>query len=161
MLASATLRIRPATAEDAPALARVFAAAIETKAREAYGPRERAAWAARGTTERFAAMPADERNTILAGLCGGAVCGVAALTGFEVSLLYAAPAAPAGAGATLLAAIESLARERGIAGLQLCASRNALTFYLRQGYAIVSAARRPLADGIALPVCLMAKPLDA
>ncbi|KHK01312.1 GNAT family N-acetyltransferase [Desulfovibrio sp. TomC] len=155
------LCIRPATGQDASALARVFAAAIEDKAREAYGPRERAAWVARGTKERFAAMLADTRNTILAALCGGTICGMVSLTGFEVSLLYAAPTAPSGTGATLLAAIEALARERGIAGLQLCASRNALSFYLRHGYGIVSAARRPLADGIALSVCLMAKTLEA
>ena len=157
---TATLCLRPARAEDAPALARVFAAAIEDKARDAYGPRERAAWVARGTRERFAAMLADGRNTILVAQCGETLCGVASLTGYEVSLLYAAPGAPAGTGATLLAAVETLARERELPGLQLCASRNALSFYLRHGYDIVSAARRPLAEGVALSVCLMAKTLD-
>ena len=71
----------------------------------------------------------------------------------------AAPAAPAGTGAALLAAIESLARERGIAGLQLCASRNALSFYLRHGYAIITPAKRELTPQVSLPVCLMAKSL--
>ena len=155
------LTIRPAAPTDAAALSRVFVAAIEAKAREGYGPRERAAWAARGTPERFAAMLDDSRNTILAAWQGGRLCGLAGLTGFEVSLLYAAPDAPSGTGAALLAAVEALARQRGLGGLELCASRNALSFYLRHGYAIVSPAVRPLPGGVSLPVCLMAKPLGA
>ena len=156
------LTIRPAVPTDATALSRVFAAAIEAKAREGYGPRERAAWAARGTPERFATMLADGRNTILAACPAGRpghLCGLAGLTGFEVSLLYAAPDAPAGTGAALLAAVEALARERRLGGLELCASRNALSFYLRHGYAIVSPARRELTPQVSLPVCLMAKSL--
>lgn len=153
------LTIRPAAAADATALSRVFVAAIEAKAREGYGPRERAVWAARGTPERFAAMLDDSRNTILAAWQGGRLCGLAGLTGFEVSLLYAAPDAPAGTGGALLAAVEALARERGLGGLELCASRNALSFYLRHGYAILTPAKRELTPQISLPVCLMAKSL--
>lgn len=164
MSVAPVLTIRPAAAADAPALSRVFVAAIEAKAREGYGPRERAAWAARGTPQRFAAMLDDGRNTILAACPAGRlerICGLAGLTGFEVSLLYAAPDAPAGTGGALLAAVEALARERGLGALELCASRNALSFYLRHGYAIVSPAVRPLPGGVSLPVCLMAKPLGA
>lgn len=153
------LTIRPAVAADATALSRVFMAAIEAKAREGYGPRERAAWAARGTPERFAAMLDDERNTILAAWLDGRLCGLGGLTGFEVSLLYAAPDAPAGTGEALLAAVEALARERGLGGLELCASRNALSFYLRHGYAIITPAKRELTPQVSLPVCLMAKSL--
>ena len=155
------LVIRPATSADAPALARVFAVAIETKARSGYGPRERAAWAARGTAPRFAAMLDDQRNSLLVAEYAGTVVGVAALTASEVSLLYAAPAAPAGTGGTLLAAVEEVARKAGLTGLSLCASRNALSFYLRHGYAIVAPAVRPLPGGVSLPVCLMAKTLGA
>lgn len=149
--------IRPADPTDAAGFARVFAAAIEVKARTGYGPRERAAWAARGTTARFVAMLGDARNRLLAAECDGKVVGVAALTGSEVSLLYAAPEAPAGTGGALLAAVEGLARESGLTGLTLCSSRNALSFYLRHGYAIVTMASRPLPGGVSLPVCLMAK----
>lgn len=152
-----SLVIRPAGPADAAGFARVFAAAIEVKARTSYGPRERAAWAARGTTARFVAMLGDGRNRLLAAECDGKVVGVAALTGGEVSLLYAAPEAPAGTGAALLAAVEGLAREVGLTGLTLCSSRNALSFYLRHGYAIVTMASRPLPGGVSLPVCLMAK----
>ncbi|MHC1791983.1 GNAT family N-acetyltransferase [Solidesulfovibrio sp.] len=153
------LCIRPAAASDTPALARVFAAAIETKARLSYGPRERAAWVARGTPARFAAMLGDSRNSILAAQVAGQICGVAALTGDEVSLLYAAPPAPPGTGAALLGAVETLARERGLPGLRLCASRNALSFYLRRGFTILAPALRPLPGNVSLPVCLMAKSL--
>jgi putative acetyltransferase len=153
------LDIRPAVPADAPALARIFAAAIQAKARESYGPRERAAWAARGTAERFAAMLADDRNAILTARHAGRICGLAGLTGFEVSLLYADPDAPPGTGAALLQAVEAMARQHGLAGLRLCASRNALSFYLRHGYEIVSPGTRTLTPQISLAVCLMAKSL--
>ena len=155
------LVIRPAAPADAPAMARVFADAIETKAGAGYGPRERAAWAARGTAPRFAAMLDDQRNRLLVAEYEGTVVGVASLTACEVSLLYAAAQAPAGTGGTLLAALEELARQAGLTGLSLCASRNALSFYLRHGYEIVAPAVRPLPGGVSLPVCLMAKTLGA
>ncbi len=151
--------IRPALPGDAAAMARVFAVAIETKARDSYGPRERAAWTARGTPERFAAMLDDPRNRLFVAVAGGVVAGMAGLTGCELSLLYTAPDAPAGCGAALLAAVEDAARADGIAGLGVTASRNALPFYLRHGYAMVRLATRPLPGGVALPVCLMAKAL--
>ncbi len=153
------LGIRPACPDDAAAMARVFAAAIDVKARDSYGPRERAAWIARGTTERFAAMIEDQHNRLLVGETDGQMLAIGGLTGCEVSLLYAAPDAPTGTGAFMLAAVEALARADGITGLGLTASRNALTFYLRQGYAIVRLARRPLDGGVALPVCILAKTL--
>jgi putative acetyltransferase len=149
--------IRQAEPDDAAAMARVFAAAIETKARDSYGPRERAAWIARGTPERFRAMLSDVRNTLFVALTNGRILGVGGLTASEVSLLYTCPDAPAGTATALLRVIEDLARTRGLAGLGLTASRNALPFYLRQGYAVVRLATRPLANGVALPVCLMAK----
>ena len=151
--------IRPARAEDAPAMARVFAAAIETKARDSYGPRERAAWIARGTPERFAAMLDDPRNRLFVAGPEAGIHGIAGLTGCELSLLYTTPEAAPGAGARLLAAVEALARAAGIAGLGVTASRNALPFYLRHGYTVVRLATRPLPGGVALPVCLMAKAL--
>ena len=86
--------IRPALPEDAPAMSRVFAAAIEAKARDSYGPRERAAWAARGTPERFAAMLDDPRNRLFVAVSEAAIHGIAGLTGCELSLLYTTPAAP-------------------------------------------------------------------
>lgn len=154
-------RIRPAEAGDAPDMAAVFAAAIETGARDSYGPRERAAWAGRGTPERFADMLADPEHVLLVAEAAGAVVGVAGLRGCELSLLYAAPAAPAGTGTRLLAAVEELALRSGLAGLTLSASRNAVPFYIRRGYAIVRLASRPLPGGVSLPVCLMAKTLCA
>ena len=151
--------IRPAGLDDAPAMARVFATAIETKARDSYGPRERAAWADRGTPDRFRAMLEDARNRIFVALTTSRLTGVVGLTGCDVSLLYAGPEACPGTGARLLAFIEQHARDLGISGLGLTASRNAVPFYLRHGYAVVRLAVRPLPGGLALPVCLMAKGL--
>lgn len=166
MTGPATDHIRPARTGDAPAMAAVFAAAIETKAARSYGPRERAAWIARGSAERLAAMVEDPENRLLVaetedGWPGpdgpGRLIGLAGLHGGEVSLLYTAPTAGAGTGTRLLCAVEALAREAGLAGLTLTASRNALAFYLSRGYAVLSLASRPLPGGLSLPVCLMAK----
>jgi len=155
------IAIRPALPADAPRLSRIFAAAIEAKARDSYGPRERAAWAARGTPAKFASMLADSRNSLLVAAMPSGIVGVGSLTDSEVSLLYVAPGAVPGTGGRLLAAVEKLARAAGLTGLTLTASRNALSFYLRHGYAIVSPARRDLGNGISLVVCLMAKGLSA
>lgn len=157
MMPPAATVIRPAVSDDAPAMARVFAAAIATRARDSYGPRERAAWVARGSAARFAAMAGDRQNRLLVAEADGVVTGLAGLRGDEVSLLYAGPQAVPGTGARLLAAVEDLARSLGLPGLTLCASRNAVSFYLRHGYGIVTLASRPLPGGVSLPVCLMAK----
>lgn len=151
--------IRAAAPEDALPMARVFAEAIAVKAGTSYGPNERAAWTARGSASRFAAMIDDGQNALLVAEADGAVVGVAGLRGCEVSLLYTVPDAAPGTGARLLAAIEGLARQSGLAGLTLTASRNAVSFYMRCGYAIVSLGSRPLPGGVSLPVCLMAKSL--
>ncbi|EHJ47345.1 hypothetical protein DFW101_1336 [Solidesulfovibrio carbinoliphilus subsp. oakridgensis] len=155
-------RIRPALPDDAPAMARVFAAAIEGKAACSYGPRERAAWIARGSADRLAAMVEDPDHNLFVAEAGPGptgLTGLAGLRGCEVSLLYTAPLAAPGTGARLLRAVESLAREIGLEGLTLNASRNALAFYLAQGYAVLRLANRPLPGGVSLPVCLMAKTL--
>lgn len=152
-------RIRPAGPQDVPAMAALFAVAIETKAGDSYGPRERAAWVARGSKERFAAMLADPANRLLVAETGEGVTGLAGLRGCELSLLYTSQTAPPGTGARLLAAVESLAREAGLTGLTLTSSRNALAFYLRHGYTVLRLASRPLPGGVSLPVCLMAKAL--
>lgn len=157
---SAGLHIRPAAVGDAPAMAAVFAAAVMTRALSFYGPRELAAWAAQGSAERFATMLADPDRQLVAAEAGERLVGLAGLEGGEVGLLYAAPEAPAGTGTALLAAVEGLARAQGIAVLTLIASRNALPFYVKRGFAIVKPARRPLASGVSLPVCLMAKTLE-
>lgn len=156
---SADLRVRPAGAGDASAMAEVFAAAVLTRGLSFYGPRELAAWAAQGSAERFAAMLADPARQLVAAEVEERLVGLAGLEGSEVGLLYAAPNAPAGTGTTLLAAVEALAREQGTRALTLIASRSALSFYLKRGFAIVKPARRPLAGGVSLPVCLMVKTL--
>ncbi len=153
--------LRPARPADAPAMAEAFTAAIEAKARASYGPGERAAWTAQGTAERFAAMLADPAKRLFVAEAKGVVVGLAGLEGAEVILLYAAPAAPPGTGAALLDAVEAAARQNGQEALTLTSSRNALPFYLRHGFAVISLASRPLPGGVSLPVCLMLKSLDA
>ncbi|MHC1712548.1 MAG: GNAT family N-acetyltransferase [Solidesulfovibrio sp.] len=151
--------IRPAAPDDAPAMADVFAAAIEGKAGASYGPRERAAWVARGSTARLTDMMADAKNRLLVAESNYVITGIAGLCGCEVSLLYTSPTAAPGTGARLLEAIETLARQLGQDGLTLTASRNALAFYHKHGYSVLRLASRPLPGDVALPVCVMVKTL--
>ena len=159
--ATAAVRLRPAGPADAAAMATVFAAAVLTRGRGHYGPRELAAWAAQGTADRFSAMLADPAKRLVAAEAGRVLVGLAGIERSEVSLLYAAPEAAPGTGTALLAAVEALAREQGAEALSLIASRNAVPFYLRRGYAILKLASRPLPGGVSLPVCLMGKALAA
>jgi putative acetyltransferase len=159
MTGQAALCLRPAVTADAVALAEVYATAVLSRGRGHYGPRELAAWAAQGSAARFAAMLADPAKRLLAAELDRRLVGLAGLEGDQCILLYAAPTAPPGTGTALLAAVEALARDRGLAVLSLTASRNAVPFYLRRGYAILTVASRPLPGGVALPVCLMAKEL--
>jgi putative acetyltransferase len=153
--------IRPAGPDDAQTMADVFAAAIEGKAGASYGPRERAAWVARGSAARLADMMADAKNRLLVAETNYVLTGIAGLCGCEVSLLYTSPTAAPGTGTLLLEAIEALARQLGQDGLTLTASRNALAFYHKHGYTVLRLASRPLPGGVALPVCLMAKGLTS
>ena len=141
-------------------MARVFETAVLVRGRGAYGPRELAAWAAQGSAARFAAMLADPAKRLLAAETEAGLVGLAGLEGNEVILVYTEPTAPPGTGRRLLAAVEALARDLGRDVLTLTASRNALSFYLRSGYHILSPAVRTLPGGEALPVCLMAKTLS-
>lgn len=159
LIAPAGLSVRPAGAEDVPAMAGVFAAAVLTRGRGHYGPRELEAWAGRGTAGRFAAMLTAPAKTLFVAEANGTVVGLSGLEGGEVILVYAAPDAPPGTGSVLLAAVEDLARTRHIPVLTLTSSKNALRFYLGRGYGLVSLAVRELPGGAALPVCLMAKTL--
>lgn len=156
----AVVTLRPARTEDAPAMARVFETAVLVRGQGAYGPRELAAWAAQGSAARFAAMLADPAKRLLAAETKAGLVGLAGLEGAEVILVYTAPDAPPGTGRQLLTAVEALARDSGQDALTLTASRNALSFYLRGGYRILSLAVRTLPGGEALPVCLMAKTLS-
>jgi len=156
---TAAVRVRPALAGDAAAMAAVFAAAVLAGGLSFYGPRELAAWAAQGSVARFSAMLADPARQLLAAEADGRLVGLAGIEGSEVGLLYAGPDAPAGTGTALLAAVEALARERGLGALSLIASRNALPFYIKRGYAILQPASRSLPGGVSLPVCCMVKTL--
>ena len=97
------LTIRPAAAADATALSRVFVAAIETKAREGYGPRERAAWEAEPLAELlragFEARSPEATVTVTLTHSAQALAllesGQAAL-GLVAAPLGTAPATPAG-----------------------------------------------------------------
>jgi hypothetical protein len=155
----ADLSVRPAVPGDVEAMAAVYAQSVLAGGRGHYGPRELAAWADQGSAARFTAMLAEPAKALLVAEADGAVAGLAGLEGSEVILLYAGPTAPPGTGTALLAAVEALARDRGLGALSLVASRNALRFYLGRGYGILSTAVRTLPGEVGLPVCLMGKTL--
>ena len=64
-----------------------------------------------------------------------------------------------GVGRGLVAAVEAIARARGVPRIQLNATLNAVGFYERLGYAAIEMASNTLPTGVALPCVTMSKAL--
>jgi GNAT superfamily N-acetyltransferase len=149
------VRIRRASVIDAPAIARVMAAAVRGQAGR-YPARLLAAWAVPALYHRWAMGPGGE--TCLVGEEGGRVLGYAAFRGGEVTALFVRPsAAGRGLGARLLAAAEAAAARGGARRLTLVAARAAAPFYAAHGWRPLGPARSPLPGRLALPAVRMAK----
>ena len=133
--------VRPAGAEDDARLAEVSRAAIEESAASHYTPAQRAAWAARRTTD--AHLRYVETTSVLVAEVDGAVAGfasvaLAAVDGLvpgEVDQLFVDPSAGGrGVARALLAAVEALARSAGLTGLVTHASWRAAPVFERAGF---------------------------
>ena len=127
--------LRPFLQADAPALAALYRASVETLAAEDYDEDQLAAWASRADDEAaFGARLAGEL-TIIA-LVDGEIAGFASLKDNEIfDMLYVHPDfARRGVGATLADAIEKLAGARGTATLSVDASDAARDFFAARGY---------------------------
>jgi putative acetyltransferase len=157
--------IRRATCSDVETLRAIRRAAIEAVGQPYYQQRQRAAWLALMSDSLKRVVEAPGQIVIVAE-CESRQHGFAWVAIEARTHLYALYVHPQsggrGIGTALLAAAEHLASQRGVTRLFVAASRNAVGFYARLGYA----AEREFVlhhhdeqGAISLPMCKMSKPL--
>jgi putative acetyltransferase len=128
-------QLRPYLPADAPLLAAIFQASIESLAAEDYSDAQLAAWAAAANDIAAFGRRLSDALTIVATLAGEPV-GFASLKGETIDMLYVDPEfAGQGVGSHLAEAMEKLAANRGVATLTVDASDTALPFFQSRGYA--------------------------
>jgi putative acetyltransferase len=157
------MHIRSLHSGDAPALARIFYAAVHQVGGLHYSPEQVNAWAPvvpdperfleRGTDGRILLVAADDADQPLA---YGDLEGDG-----HIDHLYCRPdVAGTGVASALYDRLEAAARDRGIARLYVEASEPARRFFLRKGFIVLE--RREFAvGGVAIHNFAMEKLLDA
>jgi putative acetyltransferase len=130
------IQVRPATALDAPSIARVHVAAIRGLGSQHYTADQIAAWSADKHPDRYRQALADGEFMVVAErLADGELVGFASRQGNEVRAVYVDPEhARRGVGSELLAVVEADARARGETSLRLDSSIGAMAFYAAHGY---------------------------
>ena len=129
------IALRPLLPQDAPLVAGIFRASIETLAAEDYDTAQREAWMARADDEdAFGERLAG--GLTLVGMFEGSPVGFVSLRGSDtIDMLYVHPAATGhGVASMLVDAIEKLAAARGAAKLTTDASDTARRFFEKRGY---------------------------
>jgi GNAT superfamily N-acetyltransferase len=125
--------MRRAAVEDAGALAQIRRGAILTLTAPALSAEEAAAWADSAAPDRIVRV-IRERDVWVA--IDGEPVGWVEVDRDRVAALYVLPShAGGGVGSALLALAEESIRRAGHAAVRLEASRSALGFYTRRGYA--------------------------
>lgn len=128
-------RIRAYRAEDAPALARIFRAAIHSTAARAYPPETLAAWAAAADDEAAFGDRLARGITRVAHDDGTPVAFGQIDPGDRIAMLYTAPESGRhGWASTIYDELESIARTAGTTCLYTEASRAARTFFEQRGF---------------------------
>lgn len=128
--------LRPFLPSDAPRLAALFRASVETLAADHYDDDQRAAWVSTADDEAAFGARLAARLTII-GLVAGEPAGFATMTedGAVFDMLYVAPNfARQGVGTALAEAIEKLAGARGATNITADVSDAARDFFAARFY---------------------------
>jgi putative acetyltransferase len=127
--------LRPLLPAEAPRLAALFRASVETLAEDFYDDDQRAAWAACADDESGFAGRLGASLTIVA-LIDGEIAGFASLKDARIlDMLYVHPGyARLGVGSALADALEKLGAARGAQSLSVDASDAARAFFEKRGY---------------------------
>ncbi len=132
---STSYRIRPYTDNDAGAAAAVVVTSMQVTNAPDYPAEVIAHLSAYNTPEQFQKLVARGREILLAEDASGRIAGTVGLDAGELVTLFVLPDVQgSGIGAALVAAVEQLARTRGLTALTLRSSITALRFYERLGY---------------------------
>lgn len=154
------ITLRPALPFDKGALWALRTVAVRVSCATHYAPKQIAAWTASPVPPAYAAMLAAGGGIVA--LQDEAIAGYAMLNvdKHEVDAVFVDPArAGLGIGKRLLAALEQLARQRGMARLHLSASLNAVPFYQAAGFTALREEAYAHPSGISLASVAMEKAL--
>ena len=155
-----TITLRPALPLDIAALWALRTVAVRVSCATHYAPEQIAAWTASPVPDGYAAMLAAGGGIVA--LQDGVLAGYAMLDADkqEVDAVFVDPArAGLGIGKRLLAALEQLARQRGMVRLRLSASLNAVPFYRAAGFVALREEAYAHPSGISLASVAMEKAL--
>jgi len=159
---AAPLCLRRARFEDASALLRLIEESVEHGCREHYGAAQRRAVYLTYAETLFVdiVQPFDtivaERDRRILGLAQLDPRGGRLRALFVTGTLQGR-----GLGRILLAAVERLARARGLRALEGAMSMNAVEFYRRAGFAPRRGSEHLVRGGVAVPIVDMVKPLES
>lgn len=130
-----TIAMRPFLPADAPLLAEIFRASIETLTEEDYNPAQQDAWAAAAEDAEAFAQRLGKHLTLIATLDGSPVGFIALEDPTRIDLFYVHPAvAGQGVGKMLYDAVEKLSMSRGTPHLTVDASDTAREFFQHRGF---------------------------
>ena len=152
--------LRPALPLDIAALWALRTVAVRVSCATHYAPEQIAAWTASPVPDGYAAML--EAGGGIVALQDGVLAGYAMLDADkqEVDAVFVDPArAGLGIGKRLLAALEQLARQRGMVRLRLSASLNAVPFYRAAGFVALREEAYAHPSGISLASVAMEEEL--
>ncbi|WP_035819999.1 GNAT family N-acetyltransferase [Janthinobacterium sp. RA13] len=154
------ITLRPALPLDIDALWALRTVAVRVGCATHYAPEQITVWTASPVPPAYAAMLAAGGGIVA--MQDEAIAGYAMLNvdKHEVDAVFVDPArAGLGIGKRLLAALEQLARGRGIAQLHLSASLNAVPFYAAAGFTALREEAYAHPSGISLASVAMEKQL--
>ena len=157
------MHIRPFRSEDAPALARIFYAAVHQVGGLHYSLEQLKAWApVVPSPERFLERGADGRILLVAADDDDRPLAYGDLEkNGHIDHLYCRPdVAGTGVTSALYDQLEAAARDRGIGRLYVEASEPARRFFLRKSFVVLQR-RDFILDGVAIHNFAMEKRLDA
>jgi putative acetyltransferase len=160
-----SIKVREMLNGDALAFLQVHHAAVRGLAAKDYPPEVVEDWAPMPITdqriERFLTN-ADGELRLVAEIEGGIVgIGVLVLAKSELRACYVAPqAARTGVGSALMHELERIARDNGLAHLQLDSSLTAEPFYLAHGYTVRGRGEHTLRSGRRMACVKMEKALQ-
>ncbi|KHA78434.1 hypothetical protein NC77_12725 [Janthinobacterium lividum] len=156
------ITLRPALPDDIDALWALRTVAVRISCATHYAREQITVWTASPVPDGYAAMLAAGGGIVA--MHGEIIAGYAMLDADkqEVDAVFVDPArAGLGIGKRLLAALEQLARGRGIARLHLSASLNAVPFYAAAGFTALREQAYAHPSGISLASVAMEKALAA
>jgi len=158
--AASPVSIRPAAPDDAGAICRIHRSSVCVLCSAAYSPQEIEAWVGHTDPAEYRKLLAAGDETFFVAERDHEVVGFSALHDDEVTAVFVDPERGRGTGEPLLAAVEDVARKKGVPMLRLLSTITGFPFYLAHGY-VEQGRSSMIRSGVALLVIEMTKILLA